>query len=123
MAEVLLERLHLLVYHNRPIFMADPEVAVVGGLLALQARQAAVVAPLELEEQELYYICEYHGVKMKYVYTFAGIFMVLFGTHLFVYQKAFNAGRNEVLSELQETAQAQAVALKDANKKILDFYS
>lgn len=58
---------------------------------------------------------------MKYVYTFAGIFIVLFGTHLFVYQKAFNAGRNEVLSELQETAQAQAVALKEANKKILDL--
>lgn len=58
---------------------------------------------------------------MKYVYTFAGIFMVLFGTHLFVYQKAFKAGRNEVLSELQEAAQEQAVALKEANKKILDL--
>lgn len=58
---------------------------------------------------------------MKYVYAFAGILLVLVGTHLFVYRKAYEAGSNAVKSELHETAQAQALAIKQANQKILDL--
>ena len=58
---------------------------------------------------------------MKYVYAFAGIFFILCGTHLFVYREAFEAGRNQVQSELHEISQTQAVALMEANKKILDL--
>lgn len=58
---------------------------------------------------------------MKYVYAFAGIFIVLCGTHLFVYRKAFEAGSNAVKSELHEISQTQAMALMEANKKILDL--
>ena len=58
---------------------------------------------------------------MKYVYTFAGIFIVLCGTHLFVYRKAFEAGGNAVKSELHEITQTQVMAIREANQKILDF--
>lgn len=58
---------------------------------------------------------------MKYVYAFAGILLVLAGTHLFVYRKAYEAGSNAVKSELHEAAQAQALAIKQANQKILDL--
>lgn len=58
---------------------------------------------------------------MKYVYTIAGIFMVLFGTHIYAYSEGYKAGRNKVAAELHETTQAQAVEIMQANKKILDL--
>ena len=58
---------------------------------------------------------------MKYVYAFAGIFIVLCGTHLFVYRKAFEAGSNAVKSELHEITQTQVMAIREANQKILDL--
>lgn len=58
---------------------------------------------------------------MKYVYTFVGIFIILLGSHYFVYRKAYEAGRNEMSAELHETTQAQAMAIIQANKKILDL--
>ena len=58
---------------------------------------------------------------MKDVCIFVGIFVVLCATHLFVYNRAYDSGVNAVKSELRETEQAQAAALKEANKKILDL--
>ena len=58
---------------------------------------------------------------MKDVFIFVGIFIVLCGTHLFVYNRAYESGANAIKAELQESAQEQAVALREANKKILDL--
>ena len=48
---------------------------------------------------------------MKYVYTIAGIFMVLFGTHIYAYSEGYKAGSNKVAVELHETMQAQSAEI------------
>lgn len=58
---------------------------------------------------------------MKYVYSVAGICLVLFGTHLFAFSKGCEAGRNQIKSELYETTQAQVATVVQASQKILDF--
>ena len=58
---------------------------------------------------------------MKDVCIFVGIFVVLCATHLFVYNRAYDSGVNAVKAELHESEQAQAIALKEANKEILDL--
>ena len=58
---------------------------------------------------------------MKDVCIFVGIFVVLCATHLFVYNRAYDSGVIAVKAELHESEQAQAVALREANKKILDL--
>jgi hypothetical protein len=58
---------------------------------------------------------------MKYVYAIVGFVLVLLGTHLYVYSKGCEAGRNQVKSELHQTTQKQLVALRQANQKILDL--
>lgn len=57
---------------------------------------------------------------MKYVYTFTGILLILFGTHYFAYRKGREIGRYQIESELQQTAQAQVTATIQASKKIID---
>ena len=58
---------------------------------------------------------------MKYVYVFAAICLVLFGTHLYAFKTGFAAGGDKVRTELQGIAESQAAAIAEANQKILDF--
>ena len=64
---------------------------------------------------------EFRGNNMKYIYTAISVVMILFTTHIWAYKSGYKKGYTEAHIEYQGDLNAQAHAIQEANKKILDF--
>lgn len=58
---------------------------------------------------------------MKYVYIIIGAIFALFLSHSYTYKMGQYKGKTEAHIEYQGDLNAQAHAIQEANKKILDF--
>lgn len=64
---------------------------------------------------------EFRGNDMKYVYVIICVIFALFLSHSYTYKMGQHKGKTEAYIEYQGDLNAQAHAIQEANKKIIDF--